>query len=191
MGRSPRAIVPRLRLKGNINTMSTINKDEILRLIRINSLITRNFDELRIKEACYEASTSYDFFEITEKEAKKVTVADGDCFILRPNNQVVCVTKEYFDIPKNMIARVFLVGHYFSLGIAPVSTYADPGFKGRLGIVLTNTSKNYIKISPNEQIAKIEFATMSAPSHEGSVGHMAGKSQHGLFEANLLRTKSS
>lgn len=169
--------------------MSTINKEKMLELIHADRLITRNFNESRIKEACYEASTSCDFFEITVKEAKKVTVAEGDCFILRPNNQVVCVTKEYFNIPKDMIARVFLVGHYFSLGIAPVSTYADPGFKGRLGIVLSNTSKNYIKISPNEQIAKIEFATMSAPSHEGYVGQHGGEVTTWPFRSELIASK--
>lgn len=166
--------------------MSTMNKSKIKELTAAGKLINRHFDETKIKEACYEASASNDFFEITAEGAKKVIISDGEHFVLRPNNQVVCVTREYFDIPLDVIARIFLVGHYFALGIAPVNTYADPGFKGRLGIILSNTSRNYLKISPNERIAKIEFDTMQEPSEEGYVGQHGGEVTTWPFRHDLV-----
>jgi dCTP deaminase len=166
--------------------MSTMNKSKIKELVNKKTLIRSGFVESKIKESCYEASSSNDFFEITSTGTNKIKINNGDNYILRPNNQVVCVTKEYFDIPLNAIARVFLVGHYFALGIAPVNTYADPGFKGRLGIIFSNTSKNYIKIAPNDRIVKIEFATMQEPSEEAYVGQHGGDVSTWPFRADLV-----
>lgn len=166
--------------------MSTMNKRKIKELVSDGGLIVNGFDESNIKEACYEASTSNDFFEIYPEGTKKIFVPDGEEYVLRPNNQVVCVTKEYFDIPLDRVARVVLKGHYFSLGIAPVNTYADPGFKGRLGIIFSNTSRNYIKIGPNDKIVKIEFASMIEPCETGYVGQHGGDVTIWPFRADLI-----
>lgn len=155
--------------------MSTLNRELIIEKVNSINLINRqNYDETRIKQACYEARVSNDFFEIVNDHAVKRIINDDQAYILRPNNQVVCVTKEYFNIPENMIARIVLKGDYFSLGIAPVNTYADPGFKGRLGIVLSNTSRNYIKLKPGDALTKIEFSTLTANCTEGYVGQHGG-----------------
>lgn len=155
--------------------MSTLNQELIVEKVNsINLINKQNYDETRIKQACYEARVSNDFFEIVNDHEVKRTIKDGEAYILRPNNQVVCVTKEYFNIPNNMIARIVLKGDYFSLGIAPVNTYADPGFKGRLGIVLSNTSRNYIKLKPGDPLTKIEFSTLTADCTEGYVGQHGG-----------------
>jgi dCTP deaminase len=54
-----------------------------------------------------------------------------------------------------------------------VSTYADPGFRGQLGVVLRNISPNYLKIRPGMSIAKIEFERLHAPVEQTYAG------QHG------------
>jgi dCTP deaminase len=74
----------------------------------------------------------------------------------------VLITLEEVDIPDNMIARVISKGSLFSVGLSPVSTYADPGFAGNLGIVTQNLSDKYIQIPVGEPIAKIEFSTLSS-----------------------------
>jgi dCTP deaminase len=48
----------------------------------------------------------------------------------------------------------------FSLGLVPVNTYADPGFKGRLGIVMINASNDYLAVPALTPIAKIEFVQL-------------------------------
>ena len=143
--------------------VGTIDKSKIVKLVKKNTLITKGFREDGLKEACYLSHTSNEFFEIKD-DSRLVNVSNDNYFILKPNNSVVCKTAERFQIPTNMIARVLLTGHYFSIGISPVNTYADPGFDGHLGIILTNTSKNYIKIYPNVALAKIEFAYINGES---------------------------
>lgn len=169
--------------------MSTLNQQEIISRINNHEIIIENYDSNRIKEVCYEARTSNDFFELVDHEARKKFVSNDDFYVLRPNCQVVCVTKEYFDIPLNLIGRVLLVGHFFSLGIAPVNTYADPGFKGRLGIVLSNTSSDYIKIETNTPIAKIEFSTLTQSSEYGYVGQHGGDVKIWPYRKDLIATE--
>lgn len=146
-----------------MSDLGTIIKDEIKSLVKSHDLITKEYKKERIKEACYLSHTSNEFFEI-KNNTKLIKINNDEYFILKPNNSVVCKTAESFKLPTNMIARVLLTGHYFSIGIAPINTYADPGFDGHLGIVLTNTSKNYIKILPNEPLVKIEFSYINGHS---------------------------
>jgi len=73
---------------------------------------------------------------------------------------IVIISKEKLNIPDNIVGRILTKGKLFSIGLIPVNTYADPGFKGNLGIVFSNLSNNYIKIYPDEPIAKIEFSKL-------------------------------
>jgi deoxycytidine triphosphate deaminase len=167
--------------------MGIINETKISEFISNGKLITRGFEKTMLKEVCYNARTSNKYFEFDNiGNSKVINIEDGKYFILRPQNQVVCVTKEYFSIPMNMIARIFLIGDYFSLGIAPVNTIADPGFKGFLGIVLTNTSKNYIKIFSNTPIAKIEFSFLQERSLNEYVGQYGGELKIWPFRKDLI-----
>jgi dCTP deaminase len=70
---------------------------------------------------------------------------------------------ESLELPADMLGRVLLKGKLFSLGLMPVNTYADPGFFGRLGIVLFNASNNYLRVRPGDPIAKIEFCRLARP----------------------------
>ena len=167
--------------------MSTLSPQKIKENVASVNLITaESYDVTKIKQACYEARVSNDFFEIEKNNAVRKNIDDNDFYILRPNNQVVCVTKEYFNIPKNIIARVALNGDYFALGIAPVNTYADPGFQGKLGIVLSNTSRNYIKLKPNDSLAKIEFSTLTDECEKGYVGQHGGEVKTWPFRGDLI-----
>ena len=74
-------------------------------------------------------------------------------------------------------------GALFSIGFVPVNTYADPGFYGRMGIVMNNASNNYLKIPCGEEISKVEFVKLKFPVSKPYHG------QHG-FETGVwpLRT---
>lgn len=168
--------------------MHTFTKEQIEIEVKRNHLIESNYDVNQIKECCYLARTSERFFDLTNQEAKRIDLDGNDYFVLRPNNSVVCKTFEKFNIPNNVLARVILTGHYFSLGIAPVCTYADPGFSGYLGIVLTNTSKNYLIIKIHEPLVKIEFSYISGESrpYEGQHG---GDLEVWPYRKHLIATK--
>lgn len=77
-------------------------------------------------------------------------------------------------LPNNMLGRILTKGKLFSVGLLPVNTYADPGFQGKIGIVFTNISNNYLKIRPGEKIAKIEFCKLEnkvSKSYSGQHGY--------------------
>ncbi len=170
-----------------MSNLGTITKNEIKSLVKSDNLITKEYQKDRIKEACYLSYTSNEFFEI-KNNTKLIKIKNDEYFILKPNNSVVCKTAERFKIPTNMIARILLTGHYFSIGIAPVNTYADPGFDGHLGIVLTNTSKNYIKIFPNKPLVKIEFSYINGNS-KPYVGQHGGDLTIWPLRSDLILTE--
>lgn len=70
------------------------------------------------------------------------------------------MTKEFLEMPDNILGRILTKGKLFSVGLLPVNTYADPGFSGKLGIVFYNVSNNYLKIEVGTAIAKIEFSKL-------------------------------
>lgn len=102
--------------------------------------------------------------------------AGGD-ILIKPRQLLVIITMESVDLPADLLGRVLLKGKLFSVGLMPVNTYADPGFAGRLGIVLFNASNNYLRIRPGEPIAKVEFARLTEPvsrPYQGQHGYQTG-----------------
>lgn len=137
----------------------TIVDEDIIKLVDAAELITEGFDRTRVKQACYELCASEIFYETSvEREDKRVTAPEG--YVLRPHSYVTIIVRERIALPPNVMARILTKGQLFSLGIMPVSTYADPGFTGRLGITLGNASHRHIVIKPGQPIAKIEFSIL-------------------------------
>jgi len=102
--------------------------------------------------------------------------AGGDVLI-KPKQLLVIITMESVELPPDILGRVLLKGKMFSVGLMPVNTNADPGFAGRLGIVLFNASNNYLRIRPGEPIAKVEFARLAEPvsrPYRGQHGYQTG-----------------
>lgn len=138
----------------------TIIDEDIIKLVDAGELITEGFDRTSVKQACYELRASEIFYETSvEREDKRLTALEG--YVLRPHSYVTVIVKERVALPPNVMARILTKGQLFSLGIMPVSTYADPGFAGRLGITLSNASHRHILIKPGQPIAKIEFSILS------------------------------
>jgi dCTP deaminase len=139
----------------------TLVDKDIIALARSGHLIIDGFEESCVRQACYELRASDIFWETASlEESKKKTVKNGEPYILAPKCYITVIVKEKISLPASMVARILAKGQLFALGILPVNTYADPGFEGRLGITLSNMSQRYIKIHPNEPIAKIEFTVL-------------------------------
>ena len=115
----------------------------------------------RLGPACYELRMGSVYYDLTEGD-KRIDAASNGTILIKPAHRVVLITLEEVDIPHNVVARVISKGSLFSVGLSPVSTYADPGFSGNLGIVTQNLSDKYIQIPIGEPIAKIEFSTLSS-----------------------------
>lgn len=140
----------------------TLNDTEILNLAKNGHLIIEDFQEQNVKQACYELRAGNFYYDLSSK-GKKRTIESGDVILLKPHQRIVVITKEKLHLPADILARILTKGSLFSVGIMPVNTYADPGFVGRLGIVLQNASNNYVKIHSGDPIAKIEFDRLQNP----------------------------
>ncbi|MBD8529209.1 MULTISPECIES: hypothetical protein [unclassified Massilia] len=140
--------------------MTTLSNQEIENEINGHRLVTEA-DSSQIGGACYELRLGSTYYDLTESDHPRDASPHGNVLI-KPGHRVVLISHEKLDIPFDMIARVASKGSLFSIGLSPVSTYADPGFRGNLGIVTQNISDKYILLPIGEAIAKIEFAKLTS-----------------------------
>src|SRR5258708_4042165 len=139
--------------------MPTFADTEIDARIAAGELV-RNGTPARVGPACYELRMDNIYYDLTEGDKRNDATAIGT-IIIKPGHRVVLITQEELAIPQNVIAKVASKGSLFSIGLSPVSTYADPGFSGNLGIVTQNLSDKYIVIPIGEAIAKVDFSLLS------------------------------
>ena len=138
-------------------------------------------DQRQVGPACYEARASHIYYDLTESD-QRIDASEHGTILIKPGHLVVLITQESFEIPANMLARVYSKGSLFSVGLSAVSTYADPGFMGNLGIVTQNISDKYIVLPIGEPIAKVDFSLLESPANKPYVG------QHG-FHTNIWPIK--
>ncbi len=170
-------------------TAGTLVDSEVRALAESGRLITKGFDSDRLKQACYELRASPIYYDLSsdEPESRRDAGSEhGSYILLKPRHSVAVIVKEEIDLPDSMLGRILAKGSLFSLGIVPVNTYADPGFSGRLGIVLTNTSNNYIRIQDGEPIAKIEFSRLSGPVAKAYSGQHGYETKIWPFRKELI-----
>ncbi len=139
-----------------MTNIGTLNDQDIINLCKDGKLITDNFSLKNVKQACYELSASNIYYDISNAHQKHI-LKDNEYILIKPKQIVVILTAESLYLPNDMLGRILTKGKLFSIGLLPVNTYADPGFQGKLGIVFSNISNDYLKIIPGEAIAKIEF----------------------------------
>lgn len=162
-------------------TTGTLNDSNIIELCENhNLLIEKNYEKDKVKQCCYELRASVKYIILSRDEDSQSCSIDTDeegYILIKPHNQVVIITEEKLNIPDNIVGRIMTKGKLFSVGLIPVNTYADPGFKGHLGIVFSNISNNYIKINHLDSIAKIEFSKIIDSvnkSYTGQHGYETG-----------------
>lgn len=146
----------------NNEYVGTINDVNIISQSEKGLLIAEEFCKENVKQACYELRASKTYYELTDTQGKqKRDLNNGQYILIKPKQNIVVITLETIRLPSNVLGRILTKGSLFSVGLMPVNTYADPGFDGKLGIVFHNSSNNYLKIYPEESIAKIEFTKLS------------------------------
>jgi dCTP deaminase len=156
--------------------MTTLADEDIAAALAHGTLIRGGAPQY-LGPACYELRMGYVYYDLTEGD-KRIDVTDLGTVLIKPGHRVVLITLEEVDIPLKIVGRVISKGSLFSVGLSPVSTYADPGFVGHLGIVTQNLSDKYIQLSVGERIAKIEFSVLSRETARPYRG------QHG-FQTNI------
>lgn len=160
----------------------TLSDTEIQDLVESGTLIIENFKAENLSQACYEVTAGNTYFDLSNG-GKQYKVNEGDDIVFKPHQTIVIISKEKFEIPDDILARFLTKGALFSVGFTPVNTYADPGFYGKMGIVMTNASNNYLKIPSGHAIAKVEFSRLQTPAKNTYHG------QHG-FETGIWPIKT-
>ncbi|MDU8428249.1 hypothetical protein RYA99_05585 [Pseudomonas syringae pv. actinidifoliorum] len=152
--------------------MTTLSDTDIRTKIDAGSLV-RNGSLAQIGPACYELRMGSIYYDLTEGD-KRIDASPHGTVIIKPGHRVVLITLEELVVPEDVIARVTSKGSLFSVGLSPVSTYADPGFSGNIGVVTQNMSDKYIVLPIGESIAKVDFSKLSSVSAKPYSG------QHGF-----------
>lgn len=152
--------------------MTTLSDTDIRTKIDAGGLV-RNGSVAQIGPACYELRMGSIYYDLTEGD-KRIDASPHGTVIIKPGHRVVLITLEELVVPEDVIARVTSKGSLFSVGLSPVSTYADPGFSGNIGVVTQNMSDKYIVLPIGESIAKVDFSKLSSASAKPYSG------QHGF-----------
>jgi len=105
---------------------------------------------------------------IDSKNPKEYTedhTANGEPFVLHPNEFVLGITKEKITLPADIAAYVDGKSSIGRLGITAhiTSGWVDPGFSGRLVLEISNLGKMPVKIYPGMRICKLLFFGMNSP----------------------------
>ncbi|MDA8452295.1 hypothetical protein M5C97_21970 [Acidovorax sp. NCPPB 3859] len=141
--------------------MTTLTDSEIRKLMDAGQLIY-NGNLARIGPASYELRASGIYYDLTVSDRPIDAAATGGVILIKPGHRVVLITMESLVVPSNVLARIASKGSLFSVGLSPVSTYADPGFEGQLGLVTQNSSDKYLVLPIGEPVAKVDFSTLTA-----------------------------
>lgn len=169
--------------------MATLTDVEIDEEARAGRLIASGFAQSNVHQACYELRMSDVYYDLTEGN-KRVQLRPGQKVLIKPLHRVVLITKEELAVPHNIVARIISKGSLFSVGLLPVSTYADPGFQGQIGIVTQNVSDKFIELPAGESIAKIEFSRLSGTVREPYRGQHGFGTQIWPIKTHLQRSYS-
>ena len=124
--------------------------------------LIRGGHERQIGPSCYELRMGPIYYDLTEGD-KRLDATGSGYILIKPGHRVVLITQEEIVVPHDIVGRVTSKGSLFSVGLSAVSTYADPGFIGNLGIVTQNLGDKYLVLPIGESIAKIDFSQLSGP----------------------------
>ena len=153
----------------------TLSDNEIKAEIDQGNLLI-HADTNMLDGACYELRLGSVYYDLTEGGVR-FQLKPGEKALIKPGHRVVLITKEELVTPPDILVRVVSKGSLFSVGLSAVATYADPGFKGNLGIVTQNISDKYIELPQGEPIAKADFTELSSDAtrlYQGQHGFQMG-----------------
>lgn len=164
----------------------TLSDAQIRDYCQRECLIRNNFNEDNIKQCCYELRASNKYFVCDGSLQQACDATQYGYILIKPQQSIVVVTMENLSLPNNILGRILTKGKLFSIGLQPVNTYADPGFSGPLGIVLYNSSTNFIKIPIGKEIAKLEFSKLHANVEHPYDGQHGGDLDNWIYPANMI-----
>ena len=115
-----------------------------------------------------------DIREPQEDIMEPVLMEEDIPFILHPGEFVLASTREYIEIPDDIVARLDGKSSLGRMGLIIHSTagYVDPGWKGHLTLELTNVARLPITLYWGMKIGQVSFLRLTTPAEHpyGSPG---------------------
>ncbi len=98
----------------------------------------------------------------------EVYVEDDDEFILHPGEFVLGQTKEWVEVPDDLLGEVEGRSSIGRLAIIVHATAGiiDPGYNGRITLELSNLGKAPVALKPGMRIAQIVFSQLLSPAEK-------------------------
>lgn len=100
------------------------------------------------------------------KISQRVSIEEGDAFVLHPGEFALGATVEKVSIPADLVARVEGRSSIGRLAIVVHATagFIDPGFQGNITLELSNLGRCAVKLYPGMRISQVVFHTMLSPA---------------------------
>lgn len=101
-----------------------------------------------------------------EEFTERVPVPEDAPFVLHPGEFVLGVTKEWIELPGDLVARLEGKSSLGRLGLVIHSTagFVDPGWRGRLTLELSNLSRLPVTLYRGMKIGQISFLRLDRPA---------------------------
>ncbi|MEI8083990.1 MAG: dCTP deaminase, partial [Actinomycetes bacterium] len=157
----------------------------IRRMLESGKLIIEPIDPSQIQPASVDVRLGDEFLvfrnhtcEVIDPYRKpsdlmeKVTVEEGDAFVLHPGEFVLGTTLEVVGLPDDLVARVEGKSSLGRLGLLIHATagFVDPLFRGQVTLELSNVATLPIKLWPGMRIGQFSFHKIDQ-SVERGYGH--------------------
>jgi len=108
------------------------------------------------------------------------------CFVIKPSETMILVTKEILKMPKDLCATYGQLNRLANVGLMILNTsIVEPGYSGPLSCVLVNFSAQPHAVAPGDSIAKLNFHTV-----QGDPEQLFSKS-YSADEYELMVSKNS
>ena len=117
--------------------------------------------------------------EAMDDLTERITIGDGERFILHPGEFALGSTLERVGLPDDLVARLEGKSSLGRLGLLIHSTagFIDPGFEGHVTLELSNVANLPIAIDPGMAIGQISFQRLTSPA-EHPYGSAALRSKY-------------
>ena len=86
---------------------------------------------------------------------EEINITTG--YTIKPGETILVVLEDIFNIPNNICGSIRGRSSLNRLGLTIATQHLNPGFKGKLNLVVTNNSINSYIITPKIQIAQVLF----------------------------------
>lgn len=141
------------------------SKEIIIKPTPTSEQIQPSSIDLRLGNEYLSPIHSQETIDIKNNEPKYQQMK-GDAIILPANEFILATTKEYVEIPTNLIARVEGRSSVGRLGIAIHITagFIDAGFKGQITLEIKNLSHNNIILYEDMRICQLVFEELNEPA---------------------------